>query len=334
MKIVMLTGSYPPDPCGVGDNTAALVEALQAQGVSVAVVTGENWHAWQVRRLMGRIARHDPDVVHIQYPTVGFGTRLGPHLCSLLLPGVVTLHEVSAPHILRRLSLYAFTVSSRRLVFTTEGERRYAARFAPWIRSKSVVIPIGSAIRVGTRPRDLSGSSVLFFGLIRPNRGLEDVLALARLIAARNADLRVRIVGRPDARYEDYCRGLQEAARGLPVDWMLELPEPEVADRLAEATFAYAPFPDGASERRSSLLALLSNGVPTVTTRGAQTPPELAEAALFAGSTEEALAQLLALRDDREARDTLSQRARSYAQRFDWGEIARAHIRLYEAVRA
>ena len=49
-----------------------------------------------------------------------------------------------------------------------------------------------------------------------------------------------------------------------------------VADRLSKATLALLPYPDGASMRRTSLLAAAMCGVPIVTRSGSETPPELA----------------------------------------------------------
>ena len=44
MHVIMITGSYPPDYCGVGDYTAKLVAELKASNNDVEVVAGKNWN--------------------------------------------------------------------------------------------------------------------------------------------------------------------------------------------------------------------------------------------------------------------------------------------------
>ncbi|MBI5677654.1 MAG: hypothetical protein HZC52_04010, partial [Planctomycetes bacterium] len=38
-KVAMVTGSFPDDPCGVGDYTARLSQELARQGINVCVLT-------------------------------------------------------------------------------------------------------------------------------------------------------------------------------------------------------------------------------------------------------------------------------------------------------
>jgi hypothetical protein len=88
-------------------------------GTSVSVVHGGDWSVGGVKTILRRAQESNPDIIHIQYPTRGFESYLGPHLLSLRVKSVVTLHEASQAHPLRTISLLAFTVRSH-LVFTTE----------------------------------------------------------------------------------------------------------------------------------------------------------------------------------------------------------------------
>jgi hypothetical protein len=90
------------------------------------------------------------------------------------------------------------------------------------------------------------------------------------------------------------------------------------------------PFPDGASERRSSLLAVLLNGVATISTKGAFTTSELAESLEFAGTPEETLLVIKQLLEQPERLRLLAQRAREYGQRRSWPYIAARHVELYQ----
>lgn len=333
VRVAMVTGSYPPDACGVGDYTAHLVEALREDNCEVDVFTACDFKALNAARLAREISARGPDVVHIQYPTAGYGARLGPQILSLLAPRcVVTLHEVSQVNPLRRLSLYPFSLRACRIIFTTEYEKDYAARFAPWISGRSSVIPIGSAIPSGTSHTGKDLDDIVHFGLIRPRKGIEEVLELARLIRAASLPWRVRVVGMVEPRFLPYLQGLQNASKDLPVTWDLGLPEDQVALLLARAKVAYMPFPDGASERRSSLLALLANSVVTVTTMGSFTPREMAGAVEYAATPEDALLQVVDILSNTAKRSRLIEAMQQYVRRREWPQIAARHEALYRDV--
>ncbi len=330
MHIAIITGSYPPQTCGIGDYTCHLEMALRGQGLEVQVLTRTDWSLSAIVDIVRTVKASAPDLVHIQYPTAGFGRRLTPQLLSLAIPSIVTIHEVSDAHMLRRLSLYPFSLRSKHIVFTTHFERSYALRYAPWIGPRSSVIPIGSNITTGRRYDHRRGSEIVYFGLFRPNKGAEDVLALAALIQERGLPLSVRMIGKAFPADSPYFRDLYRRSLGLPVRWERDLDDAAVADILSRAAIAYAPYPDGASGRRGSLLALLANGVATVTTRGPQTPLDLEDAVLFADAPEEALKLIGQVLADGDLRDRLSARGRDYASQFSWEAIARAHAALYQ----
>ncbi len=328
MKIAIVTGSYPPDTCGVGDYTFRLVNALVGQGLDVDIIRHDSWHIKNLSRILTSVRAVKADLVHIQYPSAGFRKHLTPQLLSLAFPGVVTIHEMTKAHVLRKLSLYPYFLRSRHIIFTTPFERDFALRSAPWIARRSSVIPVGSYILVG-RGREKQGNEIVYFGLFRPNKGLEDVLGLAQLIKQRGLPYRVRMIGKAFPPGSSYFQELSERSRDLPVLWNIDLDDTSVADILSAASIAYMPFPDGASGRRTSLLALLANGVATITTRGSHTPSGLENCALFAKDPEQALSEVQRLQDP-VFRDRLSENSRSYAGQFSWDFIAGQHKELYE----
>src|SRR5437870_7163602 len=118
MKILLITGSFPPMMCGVGNYTASLAEALgKLRDTKVAVLTDTKArmdsshlinfelfpvaHEWKFSDLpqIFKVVQHwAPDVVHIQYPTQGYGDKWLPWILPLLLtlrwtPLVQTWHE-------------------------------------------------------------------------------------------------------------------------------------------------------------------------------------------------------------------------------------------------
>jgi glycosyltransferase involved in cell wall biosynthesis len=330
MKILLVTGSYPPDICGVAEYTEQLAEGLRGGGAEVVVFSGKKWHLANAAFLNRELVSIGADVLHMQYPATGYGWHLGPQLLSLLQPYVMTIHECSQAHILRRLSLYPFSLRAPKVIFTNEFEQEYSGRFAPWIKGRSTVIPIGNGIPLGPDPIATIPSVVTNFGLIRPQKGLEHVIEMARLFGLQANGLSVRIVGTVLPGYEDYYARLRKEANRFPLKWVLGLNGTSLANALAETEMAYLPFPDGASERRSSLIAMLSNKAAIITTRGPHTPSAMEGAVQFAESAADAVALAEDMFNNPGRLQEKRLRAAEYAVKFSWDTIAAEHIAIYE----
>lgn len=127
----MISGTYPPAHCGVGDYTALLCDNLAAKGVDVTVLTSSflgtpprstgptvrpvvgGWSPWHAPEIVGHLRDSRAEIYHFQTPTAVYGHRLMPHLLipfhrRLVGRGkvVVTLHEI-AP-----LSIYTRPIKS------------------------------------------------------------------------------------------------------------------------------------------------------------------------------------------------------------------------------
>lgn len=330
MKIIMVTGSYPPDACGVGDYTFHLCNALAKKGLIIEVLKEKSWNINTLFHLIKKIHSIQPSIVHIQYPTTGYGKSLIPHMLSLSIPSVITIHELSQVHILRKFSFYLFTLRSTHIVFTTESERRYACNMAPWIKHKCSIIPIGSNIPTVFSQKAKDITEIIFFGLIRPKRGLEEVTRLAYLIKKHSLNLKIRIIGKVQEGRKEYFENLRKELLNLPVIIDLNLSDDAVAEILAKSHIAYLPYPDGATTRRTSLLAALSNGVVVITTKGTDTPSELDHIVMYAKTPEEALQYILNLINNRDIINLFSAKGRKYAEKFRWDHIAEMHIEVYK----
>jgi glycosyltransferase involved in cell wall biosynthesis len=332
VKAALLCGPCPPGACGVGDYTIRLASALNQKGIEADVISSRDLN------LLGVVKHHEErngakfDVVHIQYPTVGFGAALAPQGLALIRSSVVTVHEASGAHILRKLALLPFSIRPKRLVFTSECEQQFAIKWVPWISRVSCVIPITSNIPPFEGPTERRLDEILHFGLIMPNKGLESVIALGELVKVSGLSFRIRIVGSCPPKYGAYFEDLKSRASTFPIIWDHELTEQQVAGRLASSSIAYLPYPDGVSERRATFKAALLNGVTVITTRGKDTPSELEDLVSFCTTPEEALVAARFLAGNVEKRTELANRARRYARRFTWDSIAEAHFALYRDI--
>jgi glycosyltransferase involved in cell wall biosynthesis len=277
-----------------------------------------------------------PEVIHIQYPTGPLGASLVPQALTIIarkVPVVVTLHEFRHTHLLRRVSCLPFALHSRTIVFTTEYERQQFSVWYPWAKRKSATIPIGSNIPFSREEVDRDPLGVYYFGLLRPEKGLKEFVELVKLAREKNRPYRFAIIGAFVPKYASYYERLKKRTDGLPITWHLDLPMEQAAACLASLRFAYLPFPDGASERRASLLAALGNGAVVITKQGSQTTNKLRGVVRFVSDPSKALSLLDHLVLDSEQVHSLSLQGREYASQFSWRSIAQAHRRLYEQVR-
>jgi glycosyltransferase involved in cell wall biosynthesis len=123
--------------------------------------------------------------------------------------------------------------------------------------------------RVSARRAGLGGGHVIgHFGTYGPL--VTGLLGPAlRALLKRRADVRVLLLGAGSDRWRGELTG----------DWPDRvratgpLPAVEVAEYLRACDLVIQPYPDGASTRRTSLMAALANGVPVVTTVGALSEP-------------------------------------------------------------
>jgi glycosyltransferase involved in cell wall biosynthesis len=130
MKVLFVSGEFPPMQGGVGDYTCQIGLALSELGCQVHVVTSIHgqpvegltvhpvverwdWSCW--RTLLHLIERHQPDIIHIQYQAAAYAMhpainlvprrlRWQPGLTSSKLSArrprtVVTFHDLKVPYL-------------------------------------------------------------------------------------------------------------------------------------------------------------------------------------------------------------------------------------------
>jgi glycosyltransferase involved in cell wall biosynthesis len=331
-KVLLVTGSYPPDVCGVGDYSAELLGALQHEGVEATSYYRRDWRA---ATLWGHFARlrGAADVLVMQHPTQGYSGRVSPYiLCALPLAArkIVTLHEYSRKGAAGKLLAYLFFLFAEHIVFTAEAERDAACRAAPWIRRKSSVVPIGSNIPV--HEPEPPRIDIGYFGLIRPGKGLEEFVHVLRAIGGRAATLRIALIGQTVPGFEAFTEETFQALHAMGVELILNRDGEEVAALLCGVNVAVLPFPDGVTRRRGSALAAMGNGALLVTTR-----PEH-EADFFEGlcvmrqDIPALAAAALDALDRPQAYTAVREAGMAYARSLSWSSIAQSYHGIFSRI--
>jgi glycosyltransferase involved in cell wall biosynthesis len=265
LKVALLSGAWRPTRCGVADYTSMLADALEAAGIGVARITpGRSTPGY--RHALRQIESSGAGIVHLQYPSVGFGRSLLPAFLPILArrwPVVVTLHEFSIFRWYRLPWFVGFAYLAKAVIMTSAPELHAFARRLPGSRARLKVIPIGSNIP-GAPPATRINRSVCYFGLLMPGKGLEEFLAFARALREAGPSWSIRLIGAVAPGAGAYAASILREAGANGIELFLDQAPSRVAELLAETEFAYLPGPGGITERRGSVLAALQNGVHVV----------------------------------------------------------------------
>jgi len=262
---------------------------------------------------MLRLARRRPDVLHVQWLAA---PQVDERLLRLHAPSVFTAHDLLPRRTASRVELW------RRLL------RRFDRVVVHSERGRELLRELGVDARVIPLPispsdveRRDDGRTLLFFGIIRPYKGLDDALEVVRRID----DARLLVAGDPAQPIDR-----DEVER---VEWRLGyLPEAEVERALGEGTIALFPYrPE--LDQSAALAKALGGGVPAVCydVGGIAEPVKRfgAGRAVPAGDVEALTAAARELLDDAGALARAREGARRARETLTWEAAARAHLELY-----
>ena len=283
MKILMITGSYPPDICGVGDYTSCIMNS--EIGSSWSLYRRNKWNLISFIQTVKEVKCYKVDHVFIQYPTEGYGWSLLPHFLTFYfslftkIKWTVVLHEYSQLSSKAQLALSIMLMTANNVIFTNEFEKKHASKYFTRLKKKGKVVKIFSNINAVEHINLLSERDIdiINFGHIRPCKGIEIYLDCVQKIRKENSSLKIVLAGQVPVGYEKYFQEVEIRCRELDVKLFINLEIKEVANLLNRSKVAYLPFPDGVSERRGSFLASISNGVLVCTTQGNFTTTKMTE---------------------------------------------------------
>jgi glycosyltransferase involved in cell wall biosynthesis len=332
--VLMVSGSWPPEACGVGDDTEKLCRELERTDIDVVRFGDDGLSRVYSRETIRQASQTDCDIVHIQYPTAGYGRSLTPSALPASMrnkPVVVTLHEYSVFRWYRRAWFAPFARNCAARIFTTEEERRlFESRF-PSRGGLDMTVGIASNIAAVAKVAR-EANRVAYFGLIVPHKGIEAFLDLCEIARAASSDLTFELIGAIPEMCRGYAETVLQRASACSVQLTTDMPDDAVARRLATATFAYLPYPDGASGKRGTLAAALVNNLVVVTRHSDITPDWIRTATLDAKGHLEALKVLTRLHADTRRLEAAVQQSALASSRFRWDEIALRHADLYRSL--
>lgn len=378
----MITGSAGNEQCGVGDYAYELAQhlALDAE-VHLFYAAGhgptkppfprlttfhlrelKGFSLLALRGLASELSGGGYDIVHLQYPSKGYGTSLGPAFLPQQLAGmnsrsriVLTLHEWFTSHPLRKLVMDQMLPAADAVIVSNEREM---TALAGRVHGRTAMtMPIGNVLRSQAEldavwlaaegrsapellpPSGPSGRvpySIFHYGLPARGKGFSRLLDALKL---------TREVGRPAMLYlggefrpgepltEELLNKITELGLADAVVRLGHIPREELEATVQRYTLGAFPFDEGFSSKRSSIASISHCDLPLAVGGGsAEEHPYYAPNENTAAALSVLLVELFSGRLAQEWTEQVN-RQRDYAARFSFTAITEAHIQLYQRLR-
>lgn len=364
MRILLITGSFPPMKCGVGDYTACLAEALgKFEDTSIAVLTSyeretdstprrsyevfpiiRKWRFWSFLHIAQVVRRWRPDIVHIQFPTQGYRGGWLPWL----LPGLLFLFNVKVvqtwhEYYTKLMSPWMGFIILKALipgglVVVRQDYKAHMPRFYRWLirRKQFRFIPNASALprllltsrerlAVHERFAPAEKSLLAYFGFIYPHKGVDILFELA--VPEKHHIVLIGYFNEVDPYHKAIMERIQQGPWADKVTVTGFLPPDEAARILAAADAVVLPFRDGGGTWNTSLHGAAMQGTFILTTSRERHGYDTSENIYYARPDD--------IEDMREALRLFAGKkntAENINRFATWDSIADEHMRLYKTV--
>lgn len=382
MKIALISGSAGDGHCGVGDYAFELAQhlALDAEVdlffdrehkpgrapyvklTSLRLMPVGGFSVFTVKGLAQQLSAGDYDIIHLQYPSKGYGSSVGPAFLPQNLAGmqsrsriVLTLHEWHTSHPLRKLVMDQMLPAIDALIVSNEAEM---AGLVSKLAGKPVmVMPVGNVSRSRaeldavwqsaagqqiaplpqpTSPLGREPFSLFHYGLPAKGKGFERMLEALKLTREAGCPATLYLAGDfdPGGRLTEELLNLTTAyglsAAVVRLGYLEQSQLEATAQRYLLGLF---PFDEGFSSKRSSIASISHCELPLVVGGGSKEQHPYYAPAQNTGASLSVL--LLELLHGRLAQEWTEQvhKQREYAEKFSFARLAEAHLALYKRLR-
>jgi glycosyltransferase involved in cell wall biosynthesis len=375
---IAFIGNYLPRQCGIATFTTDLCEAIAAEHsettcIALPVNDIEDGYAYPTRvrfeltekdinsylRAADFLHTNNVDLVSLQHEYGIFGGRAGSHILALLrelrMPVVTTFHTIlEKPDPDQRRVLEEVAALSDRLVVMSKRGAEFLHEIYGVLPEKIDLIPHGIPDVPFVDPsfhKDLFGVEgklvLLSFGLLSPNKGIENVIAALPAILARYPNVVYIILG---ATHPHVLRHDGETYR-LSLQWMAQekgvegqvifynrfVSLEELVKFIGAADIYITPYLNSAQIVSGTLAYTLGAGKAVISTPYWYAEEMLAgeRGALVPFHDPAALAaKVIYLLDNEAKRHAMRKRAYLFGRTMIWPQVARRYMESFERARA
>jgi glycosyltransferase involved in cell wall biosynthesis len=371
---VGIIGNYLPRRCGIATFTTDLCDALHAEyGTAelLALPVNDTEEGYKYpSRVRFELAQDDLasyrqaadflnfsniDLVCLQHEYGIFGGPAGSHILELLrrlkIPIVTTLHTVlREPDAEQRRVMEEITTLSDRVIVMSRQSAEILGEVFRVPVSKIDQIPHGIPDLPFTDPtfyKDRFGTEgkevLLTFGLLSPNKGVEDVIQALPSILSRHSNVVYMISGVTHPHVlrqegEKYRLYLQNLARNLGVEASVIfrnrfVSPQELVELIGAADIYITPYKHEGQVVSGTLAYALSAGKAIISTPYLHATELLDEerGALVPFEDSQAIAEkTIELLDNGTARHAMRKRAYLYSRSMVWDRVARQYMASFE----
>lgn len=378
MKIAIISGSAGDGKCGVGDYAYYLAQFLSLDA-EVHLYYDRNhgpkqppysklktlelrptggYSALGILGFCKNLVKEGYDVVHIQYPSKGYGNSVGPAVIPQRLCGmqsrseiVLTLHEWRTSHPMRRAVMDQMLASANAVLVTNEKELN--ALVPKFHHFPITAIPVGNVVRAPIQmesiwlehegkpveqlaePTGITGRipfSLFHYGLPTKGKGIDRLLEALKLVREAGIDAQLHLFGKFEPGSKLEASVLESISTYGIADCVIReghIPPGQIDQTLAQFCLGIFPFDEGFSSKRSSVASISHADLPIVVGAGStEDHPYYVPERNNAASLAVLLVELFSGRLKQEwVSQVLAQR--EFAVRFSFPLIAQAHMEVY-----
>jgi glycosyltransferase involved in cell wall biosynthesis len=366
--IIFIAGSLPPMLCGVGFYSNIVLNKLLGLGLKVELIKTkgtknypkvtrslalDNWKIKQVGKMYRFIKQGSANIVHIEYPAIGYKRELGinilPYLVRAFMPSkkiVVTLHEYHGSPLLGRARDVITSLPAHQIFISNQLDKDSL----PSVLSKKAdVVPIGSNIPVvknnlkkfagivKSAGLDPKRKCLVFFGFPHPAKNLDE--AIKAMAEVPKQQLLIIAELKKDNEYQNYLLDLiNESPAKKRIGFAGRfLADPEVSIVLQNCRYCVLPQAVPITAKTGSGLAAVLHGNILITSGEARGSLPFKSGAncyfVKSPSANEIAKAINRLESDASLRKQIVAGAKELANRFDWDAIIEQHTKTYEALK-
>jgi glycosyltransferase involved in cell wall biosynthesis len=375
---IAVIGNHLPRQCGIATFTTDLCEALSAEYGTARLLTvpvndtesGYDYPA-RVRWTLAQdelrsyqdaaefLNFNNIDMVCLQHEYGIFGGPAGSHILHLLrrlkMPAVTTLHTVlREPNSDQKMVLEEIAALSDRLIVMSQLSSQFLQEIYKVAEEKIDLVPHGVPDLPFLDPNfhkdrfGVEGKAVLLtFGLLSPNKGIENVIQALPRILAKHKNVVYIVTGATHPHVlrqqgERYRISLQTLAKELGVESQVIFhnrfvsPE-ELVEFIGVADIYITPYRNEAQVVSGTLAYALGAGKAIISTPYWHAIELLDDrrGALIPFANPDAIAQkTLELLDTPAIRHAMRKRAYLYGREMVWKKAAQGYMRSFEQARA